>query len=429
MRTRLGAWLLGLALLTDGAAAFAQTASPGRAEARQHFQAGLAHAERGALSAALDEFEAAFAAQPHYSVLYNIGQAHAALGHPVEAVAAFERYLSEGGAQVGEARRTEVESLLQLSRRQIGALKVRVAAPDRTRVWLDGRELSQAEQELPIRLAAGAHQLLHAGPSTPPQAQTLRVRASETTQVDIPAPPDVPLFGVLLVHCEVPGVELTLDGVTRAKTPVSTPLELPAGSVRLRFTRLGYRPVERNVVVPARGRVNVDCEQRPELRLAPTLEAKLKLVLSPSDAEARIDGLPLTGAALPAGPHLLRVTREGFVAVEKPLDLRAGHTTELAFELKPTPATAERLRAATARRRNQAYALGGVGAALLLAGSGVYLWNSRRYDEYHAAAEPNLERAISIQRADDLSLGLLIGGACFGAGGAWLFSTAPATFP
>jgi hypothetical protein len=423
LRTHLGAWLLALAVITDGSGALAQAAAAGRAEARQHFQAGVAHAERGALSAALAEFEAAFAAQPHFSVLYNIGQAHAALGHPVEAVSTFERYLSEGGAQVGEARRAEVESLLQVSRRQIGLLELRVAAPARTQVWLDGRELSAAELVQPLRLAAGTHHLLYGSPSGPPHALTLQVRASETTQVDIPGPPDVPLFGTLLVHCEVPGVEISLDGVARATTPVAAPLQLVAGSTRLRFNRAGYRPVERSVVVPANGSLSVRCDQRLEPRLPPAVEAKLKLQVSPSDAEVQVDGVPLTSAALPAGPHHLKITRDGFAPLEKLVDLRAKHTTELRLELKPTRATLERQRTAAARRRTQAYALSGVGAALLLAGGGVYLWNSRRYDEYQAAPRPNLERAVSIQRADDLALGLLIGGACFGAGGAWLFSS------
>jgi hypothetical protein len=414
-----------LAAVTDGSAAFAQTASSGRAEARQHFQAGLAHAEHGALSAALDEFEAAFAAQPHYSVLYNIGQAHAQLGHPVEAVAAFERYLSEGGAQVGAARRAEIESLLQASRRQIGRLELRLAAPARTQVWLDGRALSAAELTQPIRLASGVHHLLHATPSGPPHAQTIYVRASETTQVDISPPPDVPLFGTLLVHCDVPGVKISIDDVARATTPLSAPMHLAAGRARLRFTRLGYGPIEREIVVPAQGRLDVTCDQQPAPRLAKENEAKLELELSPRDAEIQLDGKPFRSAALPAGPHYLRLTRDGFVPLHKLIDLRAGHTTELSIELKPTRATTERLRAAAARRRTQAYSLSGVGAALLLAGGSVYLWNSRRYDEYQDASRPNVERAVSIQRADDLSLGLLVGGALFGAGGAWLFFSSP----
>src|SRR6478609_5613259 len=69
----------------------------GQHQARALFQAGLSHAQQGDLLTALAEFEEAYRAQPHFSVLYNIAQTRSALGRPVEANEAFRRYLSDGG--------------------------------------------------------------------------------------------------------------------------------------------------------------------------------------------------------------------------------------------------------------------------------------------------------------------------------------------
>src|SRR5258705_390151 len=105
---------LAIALLLLGTSARAETpTTPADAtlQAREHFQAGLADAQRGDVVAALREFETAYRIRPHFSVLYNIGQARSTLGRPVEAVEAFERYLSDGGAQVSDERKRDVEVL------------------------------------------------------------------------------------------------------------------------------------------------------------------------------------------------------------------------------------------------------------------------------------------------------------------------------
>jgi tetratricopeptide (TPR) repeat protein len=69
-------------------------------------------AKRGDYAAALDEFQRAYAAVPHYGVLYNIGQAQLALGRGDEALRTFRRYLGEGSGAVEATRRAEVEALV-----------------------------------------------------------------------------------------------------------------------------------------------------------------------------------------------------------------------------------------------------------------------------------------------------------------------------
>ena len=64
-----------------------------RAVARQHFASGVALAKRRQFAEALSEFQRAYAAVPHFSVLYNIGQAQIALGQSGDAVATLQRYL------------------------------------------------------------------------------------------------------------------------------------------------------------------------------------------------------------------------------------------------------------------------------------------------------------------------------------------------
>lgn len=111
IRTDVTAACLGLLLVSWAAPSHAQTAAE-RAAARAHFDRGLSLARAKAYAAALDEFRAAYAAVPHFSVLYNIGQAALALGRDSEARDALRRYLDVGAADVDPSRRAEVEALL-----------------------------------------------------------------------------------------------------------------------------------------------------------------------------------------------------------------------------------------------------------------------------------------------------------------------------
>jgi hypothetical protein len=392
-------------------------------EARARFQAGLTAAQRGDLVIALSEFEAAYAAQPHFSVLYNIGRARAGLGRYADAIAAFERYLAEGGSRVAEARRAEVRSLLDACRNRIGAVQIDVAGPDAFRIWLDGEELRQPQLGIPIPLSIGTHTILQSTQGSAPVTRIVNIQASTVTKIEVTVP-TTPVFTDLRISCNVPGVEIFVDGAPRGRTPVAV-LKVAAGNAQVSFVRPGYRPVERHLRLESNKPAMVDCDQRPLTALPAELSAVLKLRLNPSDAGVFVDGMPFSGAELPSGPHVLSIFRDGYVATQKRIVLIARRATEYSVTLDSTPSAKARRRAASASHRRLAYVLGGVGAGLLAASAGVYYWNGSRYDDWRTTTSRNLDRALSIQRFDDLALGLLLGGIGLTTGGVWLYLTPP----
>src|SRR3954453_12005021 len=96
-----------LALLL--AAGTARAADP-RETARAHYARGLALAAQNGYEAALREFTEAYAISPQFAVLYNIGQAHVALGHSVKAIAALSKYLHDGRDRLPPGRRQQVQA-------------------------------------------------------------------------------------------------------------------------------------------------------------------------------------------------------------------------------------------------------------------------------------------------------------------------------
>ncbi len=425
--TRLVSQLL-LAVLLASTVAQAEGAKPApNPLARAHFQDGLASAQRGELERALNEFRSAYRIQPHFSVLYNIGQAEATLGHPIEAIDAFERYLKDGGQQVRADRQQTVRELIATNKKLIGQLRIVAAAPDRTRIWLDGTELGPDRLAAPIALKTGEHTVLYVTGLGNPTTQRVTITSTKTEEVRIDAPAEgAQEPGQLTISCAVPGVTVDISGGPRLMTPFKGPVVVPAGQVTVRFTRAGYRQVERELRMAPRGTVSVDCNQQTLTQLSPEVRAGLRVLTTPAGAEILVNGQPFVGAPLPAGPHHLRVERSGFVPLTTTVKLTAGRTLAFDATLRPTAAEVDRREQARSRRHKLGYVIGATSAALLLTSGGLYLWNTQRFEKFEqdkATATPsrNLAFATSIQRIDDLSLGLLIGGVIGGGVSAWTF--------
>ncbi len=403
-RARLFAFVLTLA-----AGARAETPTDATARAREHFQSGILQAQQGNLVAALREFETAYSVRPHFSVLYNIAQTNSTLGRPVQAVAAFERYLTEGAAQISEERSNEVKSLLAANRQRVGRLRVVLEPGATARVWLDGSELEGERLGVDLPVALGEHSLVYAGEGRPAQSRSVVVSPTETAEVRITAaPPSSNRLAQLGVACEVPDVAVEVVGLLRAKTPLKVPLLVPEGRVTVRFSRPGYTPVTRTVDVPRAGIANVDCAQRPVAALPPALQARFAVSAQPFGGVVTVDGERMRGDTLPVGRHWLRVEHDGFVPHEQSIELQAGRVGAYQVTLLPTPAQRERERSARRTRKTAGVVTGAIGMALLGGGVGVYVWNSNRYEDWRDQGDAGAaSRAASIQRGDDGAIGLV----------------------
>ncbi len=410
-----------------------QTAQPASsATAHATFQAGVTQAASGELEAALRSFETAYAQQPHYSVLYNIGQAQSALGRPLDATRTFERYLLEAGVKLSTARREEVQQLLAANRRRLGALHI-VGMTETTRVWLDGVELRSDSLAEPIPVSVGPHRLLHSDGSGFPVSEDVTIVAGATADLKLePQPPlkpqAPPAEAQLAVSCPIPGVAVEIAGVLRATTPITEPLVVSAGEVTVRFHRLGYVPTTKRVFVSDNTRTAVACEQRLEARIQRGHQATLRVRATPEDAQIFINGTRFLGTPLPGGAHDLAVRRDGFLERREPISLAPGKVATYTIDLQPTPARYERERRAANDRKQLGFFVGGGGGALVLGGVALFVWNGGRYHEWQRANRSNtfdLGGVASIQRVDDLALACSFVGTGLLAAGGWLLFTKP----
>lgn len=206
-----------------------------RGDARAHYAKGLELGGQNGYEGALREFNEAYAISPQFAVLYNIGQAHLALGHTAEAIEALDRYLRDGGDRISPARRVRVE-------RQIAQLRLKLHNPELS---------TEAEAERATAVAAGAA----AGDAIAAAAEGSRAATARP--------------GTLTVRCADPALRLSLDGKRIDLAASSRGIGLPGGLHHLVMSAPGRRPTDEILEIADGGAALVICENLLPASVAP----------------------------------------------------------------------------------------------------------------------------------------------------------------
>lgn len=169
--------------------AHAQEAAPSAsaddaiARARAHYERGVALFDEEQFTAALAEFEAAYAISHRPALLFNIGQIQARLGHAVESADALEAYL-EQVAEVPAERRALVEAEIATQRGRIVSVTV-TADVDGAMVSLDDVDRGTTPLPAPLRVSAGEHLLRVSADGHETSQQRFRVAGGEERALSI----------------------------------------------------------------------------------------------------------------------------------------------------------------------------------------------------------------------------------------------------
>jgi tetratricopeptide (TPR) repeat protein len=408
-----------------------------RAAARELFDQGLEHARLGETALAAHKFEQAYQKSPQYTVLYNLGQAYALAGKPVEAIGALRRYLRDGGEAIDDERRRAVQSTIAVQEKRVGSLRISVE-PKNAQIAIDGERLPAGSQEDEIALSVGKHSLVVTSPGFDPQVALVRIEARRTTALALRLGIIDMRVAQIEVLCSVPGVAILVDGAQRGTTPLRMPLLVAPGRRQLAFKRAGYVDRARTLDVSAHSQRTVDCGVRVQRELDASIAGRLNVRVDVAGAQVSVDGQRYLGSLLPSGRHFVTVEKVSFRSWSGTVDVRPARTSTLRVQLDPVPELAHRERAAVRRRRVPAYYLAGAGAtlgiaALILAAqsSAEYEeWREKRAvlvdtpftsDEYARRAARVRDQAAIVQRLDDWTLGCAVAGAAFVATGAMLF--------
>ena len=154
--------LAALALVAFGLAAASNAGAQAKPaidpEVAKHFALGNDLYGEQKYGDALVEYDAAYDQSHNWKILYNRGQCLVMLKREPEAIESFQKYLTDGGAQVPDARRTQVEADIAKLKDRLGGILI-VGAPDGSTIEIDGRIVATIPLARPIQAGAGWHEI------------------------------------------------------------------------------------------------------------------------------------------------------------------------------------------------------------------------------------------------------------------------------
>jgi hypothetical protein len=159
--------------------------------AMRHFTQGIALYEEGDYAAALFEFEKAYRTKPDYRLLFNIGVTALELKDYAVARDALQRYLADGGEEIGAERRAEVEQQLETLAKRVGEVTI-VCSVEGASVTVDGVVVGTTPLEQPLVLNLGQHQVEITRDTYKPHRATLEVAGGSSTTLDIALAAETP---------------------------------------------------------------------------------------------------------------------------------------------------------------------------------------------------------------------------------------------
>jgi tetratricopeptide (TPR) repeat protein len=168
----------------------AAAADPVTEEARAHFQKGVDFYAEGDLNAARVELERAYALQPTYRLLFNLGQVAYEQREYAAAERYFRDYLEQGGDEVDATRRREVDRELQRLRGRVANVQITTNLAS-AKLFVDGREIGTAPMNEPVRLSAGRRLLRAEAPGHSPVSREVDVVGGEDRRFELRFGPDL----------------------------------------------------------------------------------------------------------------------------------------------------------------------------------------------------------------------------------------------
>jgi hypothetical protein len=219
------------------------------AEARLHFQQGVALFKEQNYDAALAEFHGSYGISGEPIVLYNLGLTYKALFRYGEAMEILERYLAESashGHPVVKERRAEVESIVAEMRSLLADVTIVLTPPDAA-LHIDGRLVTLGIDGV-VKLPAGSHVIEAGAPDYMSGRRELTVVAGTPQTVPL-ALAAIPRTGLVTITTSQIGARIMVDGKELGPAPVT--VELGAGGHQVVVTAPGYAPGRSELAVAA----------------------------------------------------------------------------------------------------------------------------------------------------------------------------------
>jgi hypothetical protein len=398
-------WILALALLGFDAGA-APPAPPGKApraavssdeaEARDHFDKGVAHFDKQEYREALEEFRKSLELKKTRNAMGYAASCLKQLGQYDDALDQYEEMRREYPKLPAKTEETVAADMAELAG-LVGTLGVKGDAPPGASLIIDDRLRGRLPLEKPLRLSVGRRVVRVEKEGFEPITMTVDVKAGQENVAELVAKSKKGRLVVSEMHNWALHVEV--DGKEVGVTPWQGLLDLGEHRVQLRgFMGVGALVAcEAPATAATEGAkvasstetavVKLYEETRVVLR-AEVEDASLRVESTPKGATVKIDSKEVGKAPwsgwLSLGEHVIEVSTRGFVSAKQTVQLERRKQRELSVVLEREPDREAELRAAWMMtiRVGLPYVVGAVGLGMFAVAGGLALDKANRLKAY-----------------------------------------------
>ncbi len=300
-------------------------------EAQDHFEKGLALADREQWDAALAEFQASRRLYPSRSAIKNAGVCLRKLNRLDEALDTFEGLLRDYKELAADIKAEAQKNVVEL-RALVGTLEIEGAEPGAS-ITVDGRRRGEHPLASPLRVAVGSHVVRLYREGYEPFEATVEVAGAQSAKVAAKLPKLLLSERLEVVEKGGKTLDVVIDGNVVGQTPWQGPVAVGAHTVMLRGEeRLGSLPSQIEVAQGKPGKVALAAEE---------LDATLHVAPQPAIASVAIDGIFVGRGGyeghLRPGSHTITLVADGYFKAERPVVLGRGQgqTVNVALERDP----------------------------------------------------------------------------------------------
>jgi hypothetical protein len=186
---RLLALLLSLVIFAVAAPALAQVGprtsqKQKMDEAQPHLQKAVELYDENDFANALIEFKRAYEIAQDWRFLFNVAQAAYQVSNYALALESFQKYLSEGGAQVERKRRTFVDGEITKLKGRVAQVRITVNLPNAD-IAVDDEKVGVSPLPGPITVSAGKRKITAMVAGKPIAIKSLEIAGGDSTQVSL----------------------------------------------------------------------------------------------------------------------------------------------------------------------------------------------------------------------------------------------------
>jgi hypothetical protein len=281
---------------------------------------------------ALDHYQASYHATASWRAQLGVADALYQLGRLGESYDQYDDAQKTYGTKYGPGEKNVVNARLKDLTTKTGWLSLRVTEPGAD-VAVDGKSIGTSPVPALIRVAVGSHDVKVTKTGFVPFSGHAEVAADGKAVVDAPIAPEAKT-GHVVVHAAGPEVlRVTIDGVDVGATPWEG--DLPPGPHQLggRSSTAASTAQAINVTVGTTSAFDLSAASTVAHIQVRTNDGKGNIYV-----DSVIKGEGAFSGDVPAGPHTIVVSREGYERFEKSITLGPNETSVDTVSLKPIAA-------------------------------------------------------------------------------------------